>query len=334
MSEVAVENVETALDLFFRAVGGEVFEDLDGFNMGEWASTHVRLPSGYHSEISSPFLDAYSEIQDEIYRLVALVKSGNADIRSLSQEEVEQFELRVKVEAGSSVFEDNIPQLLEKLATELVGKMDGSQTVIVIMGLGLLVAASYGARVFLESRKEIKIAELQTSERTRAIEALEFANRTEMEQAATIREAMKNSNEVAQRALAVAERTQDELVKAASRTNETEIGESHLTRQEARILTSSTRRRRNKRIVEQEMRVVDVNTADALHTTVIIEDPETSRQFKVTFRDAIIEEDEKENVFLALRQREPVWLRLSEKYSDDEVLGYEIISVIGARPSV
>lgn len=208
--------------------------------------------------------------------------------------------------------------------------MTGRQAVIVILGLGLLGGAAYGSSVYLEARKEVQMEELRASERIRAIEALEFASHDQVEQAKAIRSAMEQTNEISQRALTMAERSQEALLKAASRTNETIIGDSHLSRDEAKTLTSSSRKRSSKKIVEQEMRVVDVNTSDPLHTSVIIEDPVNDRQFKVTFRDAIIEEDQKEKVFDALKRRERVWLRLSAKFVDDEVQSYEIIKVIDA----
>lgn len=331
MAEIEAQSVDEAMGLIMRAIKGEDFDLFGGVSLGQWASTHVRLPAGYNSEINSPFLGAYSEIQDEVYRLVALSTGGTSDIRTLSQEQLDKYQLRVKVGKGSSVFSDNLPDILEKLAVQLAGKMTGTEAVVVILGLALLAASTYGVKVFLEARKEVKLEEVRTSERTRAIEALEFASKVQMEQAETIREAMRTTSEVSQRALLVADRSQEEILKAASKTNETVVGgDVHLTREEARILTSSPRKRSSRKIVEQEMKVVDVNTADAFHTTVVLEDPVTEKQFKVTFRDAILEERAREKVIGALANRGNSWFRLTAKEVDGEIVSYEINDVINA----
>lgn len=329
MSTLEIKTVDQAIEVIFNAINDDkIYNDIDSIILGHWSSTYIRLPKGFHSEIPSPFLDAYYEMQKEIYRFVALIESGNADIRGLSQQNVDKFLLKIKVEEGSSIFGDNLPEIIKGIVPHLVSKMSGTQVVIVVLGVTLLGCSTYGASVYMENRKEVQIAELQSSERTKMLEALNFASKTVVAQAENIRIALEQNGEIAQRALILADRTQEELLKAAAQTNKTTIGENTITRAEAKALTAASRRRTSERIVEQEMKIVDINTSDPLHTVVVIEDPESENQFKVSFSDRLVEEKGRVRVFSALEARGTIWLRLREKYSGDEVISYEIVRVI------
>lgn len=81
MAVVRAASLDEAIEIINLAISGREFIDIEGIDIGSWASTYIRLPKDYHSEISSPFLTAYSEIQNELYRIVALVKTGSSDIR-------------------------------------------------------------------------------------------------------------------------------------------------------------------------------------------------------------------------------------------------------------
>lgn len=191
--------------------------------------------------------------------------------------------------------------------------MSGTQIVIAILGLGLLAGGTYGTTGFLEGRKEVRLEEIRSEERRAAVEAMQFANAEQVKIFKEVLETMKAQNEASNRAAEVALRTQEHLLAAAARTPETIIEGQHLSRDEAKELRSSPRRASYKVIVVQEMRVVDVNTSDPSHTTVIVENLETLAQHRITFRDAFIAEEKRDTVIDVLKKRRPALAALGER---------------------
>lgn len=109
MVDIRALSIDDALREFREAAQNAEYADVDSIVFGDWVSKNVHIPKGLDSEITSPFLDAYAELQDDLYRLVALIAYGSADIRLLSQEDLDVFLLKVKVTGGSSNYLDNVP---------------------------------------------------------------------------------------------------------------------------------------------------------------------------------------------------------------------------------
>ncbi|MDR4305449.1 hypothetical protein IHQ68_02275 [Chelatococcus sambhunathii] len=325
--ELAVQSVDDALGFFFNFEA--MFPDGEPvvFHLGNWVSTQVKIEGDRHSEINGAFLDAYTRINNELLRFYALAKYDSADIRLLKQEDLEKFEFRVKVEDGSTELSDNLKELLEKIGAELVNKLTGKQLVIVVLGLGLLTSSYFGGGSFLEYRKEVRLAEVSSEERRAALDAMEFASKRQAELTKEVIEVMKTQGEIANRALVVASGVNENLLRAATKTDNVVLSGNHLTKDESKELMGSPRRTSQSKIIEQNMKVVDVNTSDPASTSVVIEDANTQAQYKVSFADRLIDTKSRGVLFEALEGRSLAWFRLKVKQVEDEIVSVEILDV-------
>lgn len=333
-----IESAEEALRLCFDAAerrsvlgSGDLFKPVDVdeaeiFTVGAWATIGVRLPT-YHSEMPSPFLEAYSEVQASIYRIAAFIKYDIADIRVLTNADLEHYQLVVRVSEGSANLDDNVADLINRIAEVAFGKMSGRQAVLTILGLGVLFAGSWGWLAHLDARKEVRLAEIASVERRAALESVTLTSRESREQVDRLIGVMMADNEASRRAAAAAAEAHTEMLKAASKVDETEIGGVHITREEAKELRASPRRRSATEIVEQEMRVVDVNTADPASTTIILEDLDTQKQHKVTFSDRVIAAVSREVVISALAERGTALFKIIRRSVEGDVVSVDILSV-------
>jgi len=173
--ELVVGSADEAVQILLNRLDEIDAGDLERIALGEWAATDVHILGDYHSELNGAFLDSYARINNDILRLFALARYGSSDIRSLRQDDLDDLDFRVRVEEGTSDISDNLWKLLEKLAIELVGKMNGTEIIITVLGLGVIAGSAWGMSAFLESRKETRLEELRTAERRQALEAVQYA---------------------------------------------------------------------------------------------------------------------------------------------------------------
>jgi hypothetical protein len=94
------------------------FENLD---LGDWPQIHVYIP---HPEVSSsitpPFMEAFLELQKQIYQLAAQATVGAADSGQLSDGVKAELQISVLVTDGSS----NLTAKLEKNRSRIVEAND------------------------------------------------------------------------------------------------------------------------------------------------------------------------------------------------------------------
>jgi hypothetical protein len=139
---IQIKNESDAWELLERATSGELFPDdvqLDFvgwpvFQMGvqgkDWDCT---VPT----RVMSPLLD----VQKDINRAYANVRYGATNLRKLQDEERDDLEVVIKVKKGSSLFDAELWKQLSFIAQAAVGRMNGTEIVVTVLGLGLLFTA-------------------------------------------------------------------------------------------------------------------------------------------------------------------------------------------------
>lgn len=257
-----------------------------------------------------------------------MIENGNADIKSLTSEQLEKYEFKVKVTKGSSGLEDNLPDILRNMATEAFGKMNGVEAAVTILGLAVIVACGWGFLSYLQNRKETRLEEIRSHERLRAIESF---NATSTENAEIYRktlEIMRNTGQIPRRAADAAETIQSSRLRALAQTNQTEIDNVLVLKTEAKELRSGSRRKSVTSTITKEMKVTDVNVADPANTTIILENLASGEQTKVTYRDRFIGDLKSGIVHRALQTRGSAIFTLRIKEIEDEVVSTEILDVL------
>src|SRR5947207_8949824 len=80
-------------------------------------------------------MGAILQLQKSIYRTHALLSTGSDNLRTLSQIERERFEIRVKVDKGSSDLSINLSDIISKYGNDIIAdrkstRLNSSHTVI------------------------------------------------------------------------------------------------------------------------------------------------------------------------------------------------------------
>lgn len=136
-SKLSIETVDRLISI---AING-IPEGITSISIAEHLSTiKIRVcGEGYEAAIPGEQLRTLWELQADLYRLAAFALHGSTDIRVLSQEERQQFELKVKVEKGSFVSNIETSDFWSALFVNAVGKMSGVEIGLTIGGCALII---------------------------------------------------------------------------------------------------------------------------------------------------------------------------------------------------
>ncbi len=292
--------------------------------LGAWSKVTVDLEEiPQESAIFTPWLEAFLNIQRNVYRSAALAKYGSADTKKLTELDLEEFEIPFIVTGGSSHYLAEFQDKAEKLAALAISKMTGRQIAIVLLGAALLWGGTTAFGYYTEAQKQIRIAEVNSEEKKRFLESMDFIT---TQQAANYNRLVTalTETDIGKKVVTTSQDMQEGMLKAASRTKEATIQGKTLTAGDAQELRATTRQKATIKIVTQELRVTDANTEDALITSVEFTDPETGDQFRASFQDALLVEGSADVLHAALKDRGTVWVEMQIREVRGEVRSVEI----------
>ncbi|MCM2340454.1 hypothetical protein [Rhodoferax sp.] len=120
---------------------------------------------GYDSTITSHMAQALVELQHAMNRTYARTVRGSSNPNVLTDVQKQSIEFKAKVEKGSSKITVDLGEYVSAIAQGLVGKMDGSQLVMVVLGSAVVAGSVIAYKAFLQHRSEDKKVETATQER-------------------------------------------------------------------------------------------------------------------------------------------------------------------------
>jgi hypothetical protein len=262
-------------------------------------------------------MEAYLELQKQIYQLVAYAKTGIADTKQLNELDRHQLSISVKVSEGSSDLSADLRQSITRLLSILATKMSSRQAVIVVLGMTLILSGAWCFSAWLEQQKLLRLEELKSKEHIQALEGLSFANQAQVEQLQHVLVVLKEQGEIGARTAAAAQATYEAMLRAAARTERSKINGQEVTREEAESLRVSPKKKSSVRYVTQRMRVVDINTAEPTEVLTLMD--EDRNQYKMPFPTNLFAQNDRKDLFKALDAHENLWVELMVRELGDEI---------------
>lgn len=119
----------------------------------------------WHSTVPTRIMPALLEVQRDLHRAYVSLRYNEPNLSRLRAEERDALEVVVKVDEGSSAFDAELWDQLTVLAQAALTRMNGTETVIAVIGVGLLITSPVMWKAWLSARvkeKEIN-AELETN---------------------------------------------------------------------------------------------------------------------------------------------------------------------------
>jgi hypothetical protein len=295
---------------------------------GGWPNIKIHLPNtSIDGSISPSMMEAFIELQRSIYRTHTLLSSGTESLRHLSRYEREQFEFRVKVEKGSSDYNIDLTEILSRLGNDIVSKMDGTQLVITVLGLAIIVAGSIGWKLYLNQKTEIKRLTVD-DDKTQTLlanyqaqlgpdtERLKLLTTT-IQQHPVLKQIENSTNH-----------SRDQIVKAIADESGGTVMGIELSKEVANEISSTPRQQSAEVKVSGNYRVAKVDTTITDGFKVTLEDLKTDEQITASLFDAIISAKHKETIRNAEWAKLPVYVEMIARRLRGHLLDAKVVSVI------
>lgn len=160
-----INDIDDVLKLLKKAINDEIdhyelrIADLEKFSM------HL-VGEQFHQTITPSVMKGFIDLQTAIYRSYAQIKYDDTSILKLSKQEKLDLELEVKVIEGSSGFGIDWQEFFSKVIENTVGKMNSKQSFIAVLVLILSFSGSFSYSNYLESQKEVRLAEISQEKDT------------------------------------------------------------------------------------------------------------------------------------------------------------------------
>lgn len=259
--------------------------------------------------LTAPIMRAMLDYQSSINRAFLIVTEGTSNLRSLSEEERQQFEAIFKVKKGSTKLDINLQELCEKLGKEALGKLTGNQITIIVIAFALLWAGDSYWRAWLETHKDISVAESSNENTKQLLEAQKFASENDLKKFElmnkTILAAMGNHDFVK-----ASDEGRQSVLKAASQVKGTRVAGVSIPPNVARPMVRNARTDAEETVVTREYDVVRVDTEVEDGFRVRLRDRTTNEEFFASVRDIMLSANDRTMIQNGEWSKKPIEARL------------------------
>ena len=212
----------------------------------------------------------------------------------------------------------------------MIGKMTGRQAAVVVVCIATLIAGHWSFSAWLEQRRVIQLEELKSKDHVEALRTLSLSETAHVEALTKIVGILEKQGEIGLRAIEAVTATNEALLKAATRSAESVINDTHLSRQEAEILRTTPRKKSELRLATQRMRVLDINTSDPNELSILLSTPDKKLQYRIKFVDGLFSGNDRKSLFDALDSRDSIWMELAFKEIDGDVRSVQLVKTTSA----
>lgn len=273
----------------------------------------------YHSSIPAELARGLWQFQEALYKAVAFSLHGVEDIRKLTAEQREDFELNFEVREGSTELAASIGKFIEKLGDGIT-TMSSKDKKHTILAIAVLLAGGFGANTYLNHQEAMaKIdAELQTAEMT------SNANTQTIQTIASL----ARGNEKVQAFQKAVDEGGQAVVKGADDATTVEVPGKTYTRADIEELTQRSPRELARS--ESDIRaykIVTTNTKSEGFIKLGLVDIQTGEEIPVNFFREHMTMDDINDIWGAAKSGEAITLEISKSYRKDQLVLATILSV-------
>lgn len=176
--QLIVGSEQQAFSVLEQALKNELGDQPLMLKFEHWPIVEIRLDGpGYDSAITADMAEGLIELQGAVNRAYARVVHHSNSARKLTAAERQNLQFKATVEKGSSLIKVDLGDFAEKIALEMVSKMEPMHLVIAVLGLAIAGGSVLAYKAFLKHRTEDKqiAAEVSkaiafTQEETRRLE--------------------------------------------------------------------------------------------------------------------------------------------------------------------
>jgi hypothetical protein len=297
-----------------------------------WPIIRIYLPNvPEDATISTSMMAAILELQTSIYRTHALLTTGDSSLRHQTRFERERFELRVKVEKGSSDLSINLPEIISKYGNDLITKMTGTELLIMVLGLALIYAGKLTISEYLSNKTDQRKIVSDDEKTKHLLDNFQAHLEHDTKRFEMLTNAIEN-RPILQQVEHSASHARDEIVKAVADENGGRIQGIELPKEVATEISSISRSRSSEAHVVGLYKVAKVDTTVADGFRVTLEDVKSGELITAALFDALISAEHRQTLQTAEWSKKPVFVEMIGKRLRGRVVDAKIESVRVGEP--
>ena len=155
--KLVIESEADAWQALEKAIAGGGFPDDLQLEFKGWPQLQLDyVGKDWNSTVPSRVMSPLLDVQKDINRAFTSVRYNDQNLRKLKDEDRDDLEIVVKVEKGSSIFNAELWKQFSHIADAAIGRMNGDQVVITVIGLALAIMAPVMFKAWLASRQKEK----------------------------------------------------------------------------------------------------------------------------------------------------------------------------------
>ncbi|MDW5376410.1 hypothetical protein R6258_05705 [Halomonas sp. HP20-15] len=326
--EIVIRSEQEAYDILHMASTGALPENVE-IHFDGWPQLEIIVRGDrYQGTITPSIMKGFIEFQTAIYRTFALARYNSVNINKLTREEKEALELYIKVEEGCSRFTIDVQALMERLVDRIGDKVTPKSLVTI----ALIVAVGYfGAsmtRSYLEERRQVRIAELQSEERIAELKAQQYSDELDVRRMQILADATLDEPRAAN-IREFASDAQNSLVRSVRKADEASIGGLTIEGETAQELTKNARREAKELRLDGAYRVKAVDASQIDVFKIRVRSEADGDEFIATVQDETLNNRYKAAIREAEWAKKPVHLSINARVVGDDI---RKAIVIGAEP--
>lgn len=162
--DITIRSEQEAWDWLKRCLDGQMPEDEPVYLKFEnWPSLEFKFKGqdfdqSIPTRIMPPLLDA----QREVHRLYCELRYGDLNLKRLKAEDREKLELNVKVKKGSSEYDTNLTDILNRTFESAISNMDSGHILIALISFSLTWGSNIAWKNWLSAQERLKEIEQRT----------------------------------------------------------------------------------------------------------------------------------------------------------------------------
>lgn len=150
--------------------GSNIPEDIDVIFEG-WPTYDLNIKGkDWHSTVPTRVMAPLLEVQKDLHRAYTAICYSSGNLNRLTVEDREKLELVIEVKEGSSEYDADLWKQLGAIAEAAVGKMTGTEIIITVVSLGLIITGGAVAKHWISTRLKEKESDNQIALSTQETE--------------------------------------------------------------------------------------------------------------------------------------------------------------------
>lgn len=315
VTTLPVFNEEDAWSLLQAALAGELPDDTFEINMGDWAEIHFHFKGpALNSTLTTSMMEAFIELQNNIYRVYAKLHHDSGTARTLTADEKHALNILIQVSPGSTQTKAILKDVVKKLVQGAVNKMQARHYVIIAMS-GILALTSRSMwKDYLSVQSEAKKADLHialSKEESRKLEIFSDA----MKQVPHVASIKSDADEF-----------RNKVLKTSKSVDNIVIAGQEISKDQAKLLVRSTRSLATEVQLNGEYRILKVDSSRSEFRVELL--GVDGKSFWADLQDiTIAKERNKELIQAAEWNKKPIYLLVNGTAVRGEITTAKIIDV-------